>query len=222
MISQGDFCGLLKRLSDKSVKLIAVSKKQDISKIKQFYSWGQRDFGENQVQEMTDKSEQLPNDIRWHMIGRLQKNKINKCIPISYMIHSIDSIKLMEAIDARAKKIDKIQNVLLQIKIASEDTKTGFDWEELRAYLIEKKHLSLQNVNICGLMGMSSNSSKQVRNQEFAELKQYYDFLKAEVFNNDTSFNRCSMGMTDDYKIAISKGSNTVRLGSLLFGSRIY
>jgi PLP dependent protein len=215
---------ILAELKPAKVQLLAVSKKKPVGDIKALYNLGQRDFGENYVQEMTEKQMLLPKDIRWHFIGHLQSNKIKYIAPFVYMIQGVDSHKLLLEIDKQARKNQRIINCLLQVHIALEETKFGFSEEELEALVdaIGKYHLmkQLENVKIAGLMGMASNTGNQLEiRKEFVYMRALYKEAQAAL--GADSFNILSMGMSGDYKIAIEEGSNMVRIGSLLFGERI-
>lgn len=210
-------------LGDK-VKLVAVSKVRTAAEIKLLYNLGQRDFGENYVQELLSKQLELPHDIRWHFIGHLQSNKVKYLAPFVHMIHGIDSFKLLEEIDKQAARNQRTINCLLQIHIAQEETKFGFSQEELKSLIasVPKYKLtgSFENIKLCGLMGMASftENTEQVR-KEFKYLKCLFDDTADEL--KAGTFKMLSMGMSGDYKIAIEEGSNMVRIGSLLFGSRV-
>ena len=197
------------------VTLVAVSKTKTPEDIQAFYDEGQRDFGENYVQELVDKESMLPKDINWHFIGHLQSNKVKYIAPFVYLIHGVDSEGLLKEINKQAKKNNRIIDCLLQVHIATEETKFGFDEHEL----VNLKSAQFENANIKGLMGMASFSTDMnlVRN-EFKKLKNLYD--KLSMLNFQLSI--LSMGMSGDYKIAIEEGSNMVRIGSLLFGERNY
>jgi PLP dependent protein len=201
------------RLSN--ITLVAVSKTKPVEDILELYNLGHRDFGENYVQELTEKAEKLPNDIRWHFIGHLQSNKVRSIVPFIYLIHGVDSLKLLKEIDKQAEKNKRVIDCLLQVHIAQEETKFGFDENELLALEIGQ----FANVKIKGLMGMASlteNVSKILT--EFKHLKTIYDKLSTLT----PQLSILSMGMSADYKIAIEEGSNMVRIGSLLFGERNY
>ena len=197
------------------ITLVAVSKTKPIEDILELYNLGHRDFGENYVQELTEKNEKLPNDIRWHFIGHLQTNKVKSITPFIYLIHGVDSLKLLKEIDKQAEKNKRVIDCLLQVHIAQEETKFGFDETELLN--LELKQFS--NVRIKGLMGMASltDDINKIR-FEFKSLKILFEKLKTQ--NPELSI--LSMGMSADYKIAIEEGSNMVRIGSLLFGERNY
>lgn len=199
--------------------LVAVSKTKPIETIQELYDKGQRIFGENRVQEMAEKYDALPKDIAWHMIGHLQKNKVKYMGHFVSMIHSVDNLKLAEVINKEAAKHDRVIDILLQIKIANEDTKSGWDYKDLRQTVADKKLGHYQNIRIRGLMGMATfTDNKQQVGAEFASLKRYYDELSSR--SNLAHFDTLSMGMSGDYELAVEYGSNMVRIGSLLFGAR--
>jgi len=211
---------LTRECNEKNVTLVAVSKTKPVEDIFTLYNLGQKDFGENYVQELLEKQEQLPKDIRWHFIGHLQTNKVKQIVEFVHLIHGVDSLKLFKEINKQSEKIGKIANCLLQIHIAQEETKFGLDENELNLIISEFENLKMKNVNIVGLMGMASNTNdmQQVRN-EFHYLKSLFDKCnKLAILNSQLSI--LSMGMTADYKIAIEEGSNMIRVGSLIFGSR--
>lgn len=211
---------LQKELRFKGVELVAVSKTKPIEEIQKLYVKGQRIFGENKVQEIVAKAPKLPADIHWHMIGHLQKNKIKQLLPFVNMIQSIDSRELLDVVNNEAGKIAKTLDVLLEVKIASEESKYGLSKEE--AIQIAESYLNnkFENIRICGLMGMASFSDDVVLvKKEFLELKNVFEGLKL-ILKNQPEFNVLSMGMSGDFQLAISAGSNMVRIGSLLFGSR--
>ncbi|HWN88636.1 MAG TPA: YggS family pyridoxal phosphate-dependent enzyme [Chitinophagaceae bacterium] len=198
-----------------NITLVAVSKTKPIEDILELYNLGHRDFGENYVQELAEKAEKLPTDIRWHFIGHLQTNKVKSIVPFIYLIHGVDSLKLLKEIDKQAEKNKRVIDCLLQVHIAQEETKFGFDETDLLN--LELKQFS--NVRIKGLMGMASltDDINKIR-FEFKSLKILFEKLKTQ--NPELSI--LSMGMSADYKIAIEEGSNMVRIGSLLFGERNY
>src|ERR1700742_2416832 len=204
------------------VQLVAVSKTKSAEEIKEAYDAGQRLFGENMVQELVDKYEQLPKDIEWHMIGHLQSNKVKYIAPFISMIQSVDSLKLLQEINKHALKNNRVIDCLLQIYIADEETKFGLGFDEAIELLRSEEFTELKNIRIRGLMGIATNtdSEKQVKD-EYHELKTFFDGIKISYFRKDESFNTLSMGMSSDYKIAIEQGSNLVRLGSTIFGSRV-
>ncbi len=217
------FQRIKEELNSKNVSLVAVSKTKSAEEILQLYKFGQRDFGENYVQELTEKYEQLPKDIQWHFIGHLQSNKVKYIAPFISLIHGVDSSKLLKEISKEGKKNNRVIECLLQVHIAKEETKLGLSEEELEE-LININYTSSANnrhVKICGLMGMASftNDMEKVKN-EFKFLKSLFD--KYSKFRNEYfDFSILSMGMSVDYKVAIEEGSNMVRIGSLLFGERL-
>lgn len=198
-----------------NVTLIAVSKTKPISLIQEAYATGQRDFGENKVQELVEKQEALPEDIRWHMIGHLQRNKVKYIAPFVHLIHGVDSLRLLKEINKQGAKINRCIPVLLQVHISQEDTKFGFDSNELKEAINECK--VLEWIKPCGLMGMATFTSDldQIR-LEFQGLKDLFDQYQSNFGENPT----LSMGMSGDYKVAINQGSTMIRIGSSLFGSR--
>jgi pyridoxal phosphate enzyme (YggS family) len=206
---------------DKNTTLIAVSKTKTALEIMQLYDLGQRDFGENKVQELVGKFEALPKDICWHQIGHLQTNKVKHIAPFVHLIHSVDSIDVLHEINKQAQKLGRIIPCLFQIYIANEDTKFGFDPSALLTFLESEVFKQLNNIKIRGLMGMATftDNEDQIK-KEFAALKSFFDLLKSTHFDNDIDFSVLSMGMSSDYNIAILEGSNMIRVGSLLFGSR--
>ncbi len=205
------------------VKVVAVSKTKPVEDIFKVYSSGHKIFGENRVQELTGKFEQLPKDIEWHLIGHLQSNKLKYISKFVHLIHSVDSLKLLIAINQEAIKVDRVIDILLQVFIATEETKFGLDSNELNAILESPEIKSLGNIRIRGLMGISSftEDMKQVRS-EFRQLKKTFDHCKENYFKESPSFSELSMGMSGDYKIAIEEGATIIRVGSLLFGERDY
>lgn len=204
-----------------NVKLVAVSKTKPVEDLQAAYDAGQRVFGENKALEMRDKHEVLPDDIEWHFIGHLQSNKIKYIIDFVSLIHSIDSLHLLEAVDQMAKKRDRVVDCLLQFHIASEESKFGLDAVEARQLL--EKLPDLHNVRIVGVMGMATNTSDvNLVRSEFAHLKHIFDDLKNGFFSNDSNFKEISMGMSGDFEIAMQEGSTLVRVGSSIFGMRNY
>ena len=200
----------------KKVSLVAVSKTKPVELIKNAYDCGQRDFGENKVQELVNKFEILPKDIKWHMIGHLQRNKVKYIAPFVYLIHSVDSFRLLNEINKQGKKNNKTISVLLQIDISDDNTKFGFSFNEIDTLLNSDLINELNNVKIEGLMGMASFTLNEetIKNQ-FTSLKNLYHNYKKNL-----NFKILSMGMSGDYKIAIECGSNLIRLGSSIFGNR--
>ncbi len=207
----------------KAVTLVAVSKTKPVSDILALYDAGQRDFGENYVQEFVEKVPQLPGDIRWHFIGHLQSNKVKYIAGFVHLVHAVDDFKLLLEINKQAAKHERVIDVLLQLHIAAEETKFGMDEQELIAaidnYRAQKS--DLQHVRICGLMGMATNTEDEAQvRAEFTKLHSVFSVLGANQFAGDVAFATCSMGMSSDYAMAIDCGSNMVRIGSLLFGAR--
>ncbi len=204
-----------------SVKLIAVSKTKPVEAIMEAYNAGQRRFGENRVQEILSKKDLLPSDIEWHLIGHLQRNKVKAVVPFAGLIHSVDSFRLLSEINAVASGIGRTISVLLQVHIASEETKFGFSPEEIEEMLESPGFRNMSYVSICGLMGMATFTSDKERiRKEFRSLRSLFDNLRAGYFREDENFREISMGMSGDYEIAISEGSTMVRIGSLIFGGR--
>ena len=203
------------------VVLIAVSKTKPIADLQAAYDAGQRHFGENKVQEMVEKAQLLPNDIHWHLIGHLQTNKVKYMAGFVHLIHGVDSLKLLIEINKQAKKVNRIQDILLQFYIAQEDTKFGLDISEAQEILNSIDFQQLKHIRVCGVMGMASNTSneKQVAS-EFRNLKQIFDELKTKYFPKQDTFKEISMGMSGDYQLAIANGSTMVRVGSKIFGGR--
>lgn len=213
----GNYQKLLTELAQKGATLVAVSKTKPVEDIRELYALGQRDFGENYVQELVEKQPQLPADIRWHFIGHLQRNKVKYIVPFCYLIHGVDSLSLLKEINKQGQKIGKKIHCLLQVHIAQEETKFGMDEAELQEAL--SASAALTNITIAGLMGMASftENTKLVAN-EFDYLQQLYSRAKSQLTNAE--FQLLSMGMSGDYRIALEHGSNLVRVGSLLFGPR--
>ena len=205
------------------VRLVAVSKFHPVEMIEEAYHAGQRIFGENHVQEMTQKHELLPKDIEWHFIGHLQTNKVKYIAPFVSLIHSVDSFKLLKEINKQAEKSQRVISCLLQIHIAQEETKFGFSFDECRTMLQEEGWKTLTHVQLCGVMGMATftDDVREVRN-EFRSLKKFFDEIKENYFSHNDAFREISMGMTDDYPIAIEEGSTLIRIGTKIFGERVY
>lgn len=204
-----------------NVRLVAVSKTKPVEALQEAYDAGQRLFGENKALEMRDKHAVLPDDIEWHFIGHLQSNKIKYIIDYVSLIHSIDSLHLLEAVNQAANKRDRVVDCLLQFHIASEESKFGLDWDE--AQLILEKLPELYNVRIVGVMGMATNTDDiSLVRAEFANLKNIFNNLKNGFFADAPFFKEISMGMSGDYEIAMQEGSTLVRVGSSIFGERNY
>ncbi len=201
------------------VSLIAVSKKKAIPHLLEAYEFGIRDFGENYVQELCDKQKDMPTDIRWHMIGHLQTNKVKFIVPFIYLIHSVDSLKLLKEINKEAAKVYRKIKCLLQVHIAKEDTKTGFYKQEILDLVADNTMAKLTNVEIVGLMGMSTfTDDTSTVTAEFKLLKEIFDQLNIRL---DKRLEVLSMGMSGDWQLAIENGSNMVRIGSAIFGERV-
>jgi hypothetical protein len=210
----------IKQTLPEQVTLVAVSKTKPISDLMEAYEAGQRIFGENKIQEMTDKWENMPKDIQWHMIGHVQTNKVKFMAEYVHLIHGVDSLKLLEEINKQAKKHQRVIDCLLQIYIADEETKFGLDEKELNDLLHSDAFKSLHNIKIVGLMGMATFTTNQDQiKKEFLNLKAIFDQLKA-INTENCQLNTLSMGMSGDYPLAISCGSTMVRIGSSIFGGR--
>jgi pyridoxal phosphate enzyme (YggS family) len=205
-----------------NVTLVVVSKTHPPEAIKICYDLGHRTFGENRVQELIEKQQQLPSDIEWHLIGHLQTNKVKYIIEFVALIHSVDSLKLLSEIDKRARSSQRVVDVLLQVHIAEEETKFGFDGDELYQLLSGTAFDGMKNVNVRGLMGMATftGNTSQVR-REFNQLTQLFNRIQQTYFTEQSDFNVLSMGMSGDYGIAIEEGSTMVRIGSTIFGHRL-
>ncbi|WP_276504099.1 YggS family pyridoxal phosphate-dependent enzyme [Terrimonas pollutisoli] len=221
-INKDAYQQIISELQPKNITLVAVSKTKPVTEIQEMYELGQRDFGENYVQELADKESQLPKDIRWHFIGHLQSNKVKYIAPFVHLIHGVDSFKLLNEVNKQALKYKRVIDVLLQVHIAQEETKFGMNEAELKSAIDEFEKLKLENVRICGLMGMASFTDNETTiKKEFQFLKGLFDkHAKLPIANCQLQI--LSMGMSSDYKIAIEEGSNMVRIGSLLFGERNY
>lgn len=208
-------------LKDSDCQLVAISKTKSENEILEAYNAGHKIFGENKVQELTDKHEKLPEDIEWHMVGHLQRNKVKYLVPFVHLIHSVDSIKLIKEINKRGRKINRQIKCLMQVHIAREETKFGFAFEELVEFFQDKKAEEFPFVKILGLMGMATftDDMDKVRS-EFKELRELKDRLKKLNKNRNVEMNELSIGMTNDYKIALEEGSTMIRVGSAIFGER--
>ncbi len=209
----------IKKSIPEHVTLVAVSKTKPIEDILEVYNAGHKIFGENKVQELTDKYENMPKDIEWHMIGHLQRNKVKYIAPFVSLIHGVDSFRLLSEINKRAEQNNRVINCLLQVYIAEEETKFGLDKAEIIELLNSEEFKALKNVQVVGLMGMATNTSdeKQIK-KEFSGLKTLFDELKLNI----DSFSTLSMGMSGDFMHAIECGSNMIRVGSSIFGARNY
>ena len=203
----------------KNVTLVAVSKTKPIVDLQEAYDAGQRVFGENKIQEMAAKFDALPKDIKWHMIGHLQSNKVKYMAHFVDLIHGVDKLKTLKEINKQAKKHDRVINCLLQVKIAKEDTKFGFSFKEIEATLSSEDLKELDNIKIIGFMGMATfTDDKKQLEEEFSSLKNLFDQLKTQ----HSSIETLSMGMSGDYQLAIENGSTMIRVGSSIFGQRNY
>lgn len=222
----GSIAENLKEINEKlpdEVTLVAVSKTKPGALLMEAYKEGQRIFGENKVQELVEKYEHLPKDIQWHFIGHLQTNKVKYLAPFVSLIHGVDSVKLLKAINKEGKKCHRRIPCLLQIHIAKESTKFGLSFEEVEAVVEQKVLEGLENVSVVGLMGMATNTSDlEVVRNEFHSLKSLFDQLNAGYFKDCDNFSVLSMGMSGDFSIAIEEGSSMVRVGSSIFGARNY
>ena len=204
-------------------QLIAVSKTKPKEDLLQAYETGQRAFGENKVQELTEKAEALPKDIEWHMIGHLQRNKVKYIAPFVHLIHAVDSDRLLKEIDKQAEKNERIIPCLLQVFIAKEESKFGFSEEELLDFLNSEDFKDLKHIKAVGLMGMATNTEDMQRvKNEFTGLKALFDQIKNEIHSRNLEMKEVSMGMTNDYQVACEAGSTMVRIGSAIFGGRNY
>ena len=211
------------RTIPKGCSLIAVSKTHPAETVLQAYEAGQRVFGENKVQELVAKYEALPKDIEWHLIGHLQSNKVKYIASFVHLIHSIDSLKLLQEVNKQGSKNGRIISCLLQVHIAQEETKFGFSAEEIDTLLLSPELAELKSIKLVGLMGMASftDNQQQVRN-EFKSLKDLFEKLKRQTLPTNVHLTELSMGMSGDYQMAIEEGSTMVRVGSAIFGNRNY
>ncbi|HXL57509.1 MAG TPA: YggS family pyridoxal phosphate-dependent enzyme [Chitinophagaceae bacterium] len=218
-INKDAYTELMNELKQKNVKLVAVSKTKPVEDIFELYKLGQKDFGENYVQELLEKQKQLPADIHWHFIGHLQGNKVRYITSFIHLIQGVDSYKLLSEINKQGQKINRVINCLLQVHIAQEETKFGFDEKELDEAINQLIKAPMENINVTGLMGMASftDDMDKVRS-EFKYLKALFDKYQQTT---NYKLQTLSMGMSSDYKIAIEEGSNMIRVGSLLFGERV-
>lgn len=225
MVDAAKWKSLRQELDAKKVTLVAVSKKKPVSDIQELYDLGERNFGENYVQELVEKQPRLPADIHWHYIGHLQTNKVKYIAGFVHLIHAVDSLKLLKEINKQAAKHERVIDVLLQMHVAQEESKHGLDNNELtellEQYTAQKD--SLPNVRICGTMGMATftDDREQIRD-EFAKVINMHRFVKDSYFLTADYFNICSMGMSSDYELAVEEGSTMVRIGSSIFGERNY
>lgn len=201
------------------VKLVCVTKKQRIDDIMEIYLYGHKIFGENKCQDLTDKQKQMPQDVEWHFIGHLQTNKVKYIVPFVSLIHSVDSLGLICEINRQACKYNRVVDCLLQFHIAAEQTKYGMSYEEARVILDAPNFPDLKFVRITGVMGMATFTQDKIQiRQEFSSLRKYFTLLKHRYFSQEDSFQELSMGMSDDYRIAIEEGSTIIRIGTKIFG----
>jgi pyridoxal phosphate enzyme (YggS family) len=215
------FKKLLAEASAKNATLVAVSKRKPVEAIMELYEQGHRDFGENYVQELVDKYEELPKDINWHFIGTLQRNKVKYIAPFVHLIHGVDSLKLMAEIDKRGQQNGRIIDVLLQVDVTNEDTKHGFTPAKLVALLEANEIHRLAWARPSGIMGMASHTDDEAQlGNEFQELKDLFETVKKDYYDRRPDWNHLSMGMSGDYQLALKHGSNMLRVGSLIFGAR--
>lgn len=211
------------QLAPYNTRLIAVSKTKPVADLLQAYEGGQRDFGENKVQELTSKFETMPKDIQWHMIGHLQRNKVKYIAPFVHLIHAVDSPRLLAEINKQALKNDRVISCLLQIHIAQEETKFGFDESEVLDFMKSEALSEYKNVKVLGLMGMATNTdNKEQVSKEFNQLKALFDQIKNNFDLENVDMQELSTGMTNDYIEACKAGSTMVRIGSAIFGARNY
>lgn len=213
---------LQEELQGTSCRLVAVSKTKPVEMIQEAYDAGQRLFGENKAQEMAAKYEELPEDLEWHMIGHLQRNKVKYIAPFVQVIQSVDSLRLLEEIEKQANRFNRIIDCLLQFYIAEEESKFGLSWDEAVGLLESATFRNMKNVRIIGVMGVATNTDNQEQlKKEFRQLRHYFEQLKENYFPED-SFKEISMGMSADYLLAIAEGSTLIRVGSAIFGARDY
>ncbi|GAA3924996.1 YggS family pyridoxal phosphate-dependent enzyme [Hymenobacter algoricola] len=211
------------QLADTSCRLVTVTKTHPVEKLQEAYDAGARLFGENKVQEMAAKQPALPADVEWHLIGRLQTNKVKYIAPFVHTIQSIDSLKLLQEIEKQAAKHQRVVRGLLQFHIADEETKSGLSLAEAQLLLRSDAYRALPHVQLTGVMGVATNTPDETQlRREFQELRGYFEQLKAEFFANQPEFREISMGMSADYRLAIAEGSTLIRVGSAIFGARSY
>ncbi len=209
------------QLALSGTKLVLVSKTKPIKLIQKYYDLGQRDFGENRVQELVSKYELLPKDIKWHQIGHLQKNKVKYIAPFVHLIHAVDDIGLLKEINKRAKTNNRTIEVLLQLKIAKEESKFGLSKKGIIKLLESQSYHEMKNIRIAGLMGMATFTQDKIQiKEEFKTVKDFFRFLKSNFFADQGHFREISMGMSGDYDLAIEEGATMVRIGSLIVGKR--
>ena len=213
----------LKQSLPSDVTLVAVSKFHPVEALQAAYDAGQRVFGESRAQELVAKQRQLPADIEWHFIGTLQTNKVKEIVPFISLIHSVDSFRLLPEIEKQAAKVDRVIRVLLEIHVAQEETKHGLTPEACRQLLADEAVTHLPHVRICGLMGMASNTDDEAQvKAEFHQIHALFSELKDGICRSNPDFTWLSMGMSHDYPLAIAEGSNLIRIGTYIFGERVY
>ena len=206
-----------------NVRLVAVSKFHPVEKLMEAYSTGQRIFGESRVQELVQKAQEMPADVQWHFIGHLQTNKVRALLPHVSLIHSVDSERLLDCIDKEAERIERTVDVLLQIHVAQEEAKFGFTLHEITQLANSGKLTAMSHVRVVGVMAMATNTDDDAEiRREFAEAHHVFYTLKDGCFFGDEHFCELSMGMSDDYRLAIAEGSTMVRIGTTIFGAREY
>ena len=213
----------LKQSLPSDVTLVAVSKFHPVEALQAAYAAGQRVFGESRAQELVAKQQQLPADIEWHFIGTLQTNKVKEIVPFISLIHSVDSLRLLQEIEKQAAKVDRVIRVLLEIHVAQEETKHGLSPEACRQLLADETVAQLPHVRICGLMGMATNTEDEEQiKAEFHQIHALFSELKGGICRSNPDFTCLSMGMSHDYPLAIAEGSNLIRVGTYIFGERVY
>ena len=223
MIDIADNIRQMKKELPQSVTLVAVSKFHPVDSLMQAYEAGQRVFGESRAQELVQKAAVMPDDVKWHFIGHLQTNKVKAVVPIVSLIHSIDSEKLLLAVNEEAAKLGRVVDVLLELHVAQEETKYGFDRQTLAQCAADGLFQKCGNVRVCGVMGMATNTDdEQEIRREFRRIVDVFRSLKAGEMSRNPDFKEISMGMSDDYRIALAEGSTMVRVGSHIFGPRQY
>lgn len=216
--ADSSYLNIVNNCLSKGAQLVAVTKTQPIDRIMPLYQAGQRVFGENRVQELITKKQQMPQDCQWHLIGHLQTNKVKDVLPHVELIHSLDRLKLWEALETECQKAGVQISCLLQIKVAAEETKYGWDPEELDEVLKDKMPLRFENVKLKGIMGMTTfTDDMEIVRKELKTIANVYHHIKSNYFDGDSTFSVLSMGMSGDYQIALEEGSTMVRIGSLLF-----
>ena len=223
MVNTKKYQEIIEEIKPYDAHLVAVSKFKSVDDIRALYDLGQRDFGENYVQELVEKQAQLPQDIRWHFIGNLQRNKVKYIAPFIHLIHGMDSFNLLKEINKQAIKNERIISCLLQMHVAQEETKAGMDETEMMAFFeyCDAQKEELSNIKLQGVMGMASFTEDQNQvKSEFQKLKTIFEFIKNSYFIRQQDFNILSMGMSNDYQLALTEGATMLRVGSLLFGNR--